>query len=64
MLLNTNMCVCVCVCVCVYKVKALFWSLHFGVTVNLVPTFWNGNGLGSGRVSLWLNPPHLINGFF
>ena len=20
--------------------KTLFWSLHFGVTINLIPTFW------------------------
>ena len=48
------MCVCVCVCV-----KTLFWSLYFGVTVNLIPIFRNGNGSGSRRVFLCPNPPPL-----
>ena len=51
-----------CVCVCARArvcVKTLFWSLHFGVTVNLVPIFRNGNRLGSRHVSLCPNPPPL-----
>ena len=39
--------------------KILFWSLHFGVTINIIPIFRNGNGLGSRRVSLCPNPPPL-----
>ena len=52
MLLNTN------IYIYIY-VKTLFWSLHFGVTVNLVPTIRNGDRSSSGQVSLCPNSSSL-----